>query len=420
MTDQAVPGKKIRRLPADQWNDMAAAGRAFREGRLSQGNEGGGFDYPDPGFIKIRNDTGSALPRFSIVGIGDPWTTPSSGGAVLDVFKTRKTCVAAVPAESHRGKFAILVDGCAPGGVVDAIASGVVQCQIEVDTGEEDYEWADIEPGSTNVLHAATSGSARILWKESGTGTKWAQVRLSNKPPAASTTPTVFLLGGASYNSDGSNRNLLKGYGDGYSSDDRVGYLFFDYQYGDASGVGLTIETNKTSVDSGSNAETSPLFSLSTTGLYLINLTVVAYDQTTIPAATSSNVTSGTNSAGSPSHTHDVARLTDVQYQSKMTASIQSRVGAGAWSTVQGRPGTTLFRRTGTISTYVYDCMHVQFLIANSTAGKEYRIKLATDIYPQLTLADPADHAERYVLTDSGSNALSIMRVFDDPTATSL
>lgn len=155
MSDQAVPGKKIRRLPADQWNDMAAAARFFRESRLGLDADGGGFDYPEPGFIKIRNDTGSALPRFSIVAIGDPWVDPSASGSSLDVFKTRKTCSATVPAEANRGKFAILVDGCAANGVVDAIASGVVQVQVQVDEGEEDYEWADIEPDSTNVLHVA-------------------------------------------------------------------------------------------------------------------------------------------------------------------------------------------------------------------------------------------------------------------------
>lgn len=185
MSDRAVPGKRIRRLSADTWNDMEAAARAFRGSRLENDDEGGGFDYPEPGFIKVRNDTGTALPRFSIVAIGDPWTTPSAGGATLDVFKTRRTCAATIPAEINRGKFAILVDGCAPSGVVDAVASGIVQCQVVVNSGEETFEWADVEVGSTAALHVATSGAARILWRESGTGTKWAQVRLSNRHVAS-------------------------------------------------------------------------------------------------------------------------------------------------------------------------------------------------------------------------------------------
>ncbi len=237
MSDQAVPGKKIRRLPADQWNDMAAAARAFRESRLSLDSEGGGFDYPEPGFIKIRNDTGAALPRFSIVAIGTPWTTPSLGGATLDVFKTRRTCSASIPAEANRGKFAILVDGCAAGGVVDAIASGVVQCQINVDSGEEDYEWADIEPGSTSVLHAATSGSARILWKESGTGTKWAQVRLSNRVVATS-APKCYFYGFRLYRPT-----------DGYRSAhdiqwNKIGSIYWINSIGDVAGCNLQVNTS--------------------------------------------------------------------------------------------------------------------------------------------------------------------------------
>ena len=56
--------------------------------------------------------------------------------------------------------------------------SGVAVCQV--DKIEEDDSWADVKVGDVTALQSATTGSAYILWSESGTGVKWAIVRLSN------------------------------------------------------------------------------------------------------------------------------------------------------------------------------------------------------------------------------------------------
>jgi hypothetical protein len=353
------------------------------------------------------NGTGSDRGAGEVVGIQSPGVDSSN---VYGELKREVTIYGCVPTASHVAKFGITMEPIAARTWGPICIAGA--CPAKVYVTDTDHDYAAATAGVTGFLTSGTSGAAFILWKEAGTGTKWAIVRLV--APSSGGWPTVFLLGGLSYNSDGSNRNLIKGYGDGYSSDNRMGYVFFDYQYGDASGAGLSIVTNKTSVDSGSNAETSALFSLSLTGLYKIDVSVGCTDETTIPAATSSNVTSSTDSI--PSHNHTVARLTDVQYQSNMAGTLQSRLGAGAWSSISGWTGTTMYTRTGASNAYRYELYVETMLIAVSTASKEYRLRLSTAIYPQLGLAASTDHAERSITTVH----MAISRVDDDPAVTNL
>lgn len=44
---------------------------------------------------------------------------------------------------------------------------------VKVDVTDEAHTHADLKTGDTTQLKSATSGDARIIWKESGTGTKW-------------------------------------------------------------------------------------------------------------------------------------------------------------------------------------------------------------------------------------------------------
>jgi hypothetical protein len=244
----------------------------------------------------------------------------------------------------------------------------------------------------------------------------WRNGRWWITPEAGSGWPTCFLIGGQSFNSDGSNRNYLYGYHDGYESSNRVGYAFFDYSYGDTAGVGLSVVTNRTAVNATSSAETSPLFSLSTTGLYLIHLYVDSDDDTSIPAASTSNVTSGVNSAGSPSHTHEVTVSTDRQYGSRMAATLQYRLGAGAWTTLAARTNSVMFTRTGAASLYRRDAMSATFYVVNTTADREWRLRLNTDLYPSTLVYDSAHRAARIIT----SVDMTVSRVDDDPAYTTL
>ena len=82
----------------------------------------------------------------------------------------------AIPAAAdHIGNFVILLEPAA-GEIGRACISGV--CPVRVDVNDEDDQFADVKDGEATMLESAPTGSARIIWKESGTGTKWAVVRL--------------------------------------------------------------------------------------------------------------------------------------------------------------------------------------------------------------------------------------------------
>jgi hypothetical protein len=95
----------------------------------------------------------------------------------------------------HLGRFAVLLEPVKQGDIGPACVAGV--CIVHVDVQDEDHEYADIADGRYR-LATSDSGTARILWKEGGTGTKWAVVRLGAGGAAAAvawgkpqTTPSL-------------------------------------------------------------------------------------------------------------------------------------------------------------------------------------------------------------------------------------
>ena len=335
--ERPAAGKKIRSLSASSWTDMEAAAAAFRAGRLGMDGDVGGFAYPNPPTIKVRNDTGADLPRFAVVAVGDSWVDPSSSSSALDIFKTGPTCKGTEPATGGEGKFAILLDACLKDGVVDACVSGVTICKLVVGTGEEDYEWADITDGSTETLTVnASRGSARILSKESGVGTKWGIVRLSNR---ASQLPTCFFYNVRTYRPT-----------DGYRSGNDIAYnrspgsLYWVNSIGDVAGCNLTVNTASVT------AYTDWSLKVGVAGYYEIEFQCTAYDNTAdvdksyYEATTDAGGAQGdhthgislspvTSSSGTPdTHTHGGAVAADGSHTHTTTISGASTDADGSFS----------------------------------------------------------------------------------------
>ena len=65
-------------------------------------------------------------------------------------------------------------------GIGRGIVSGVTICRVWADAEAQEYQFAEAEQGVTNYLRMVESGSAQVLWREAGTGLKWAIVRLGN------------------------------------------------------------------------------------------------------------------------------------------------------------------------------------------------------------------------------------------------
>jgi len=72
------------------------------------------------------------------------------------------------------------------------MAGGVVQVQIDVTDANHGY--ADVKASDNTKLASGASGSAVILWKESGTGTKWAIIRIGGGDKAGSANDPAVIL----------------------------------------------------------------------------------------------------------------------------------------------------------------------------------------------------------------------------------
>lgn len=127
--------------------------------------------------IKVKNDSGSDVDRFGVLGIDAPLILPSED---LDEFQTRifLSCVSP-SAASHRGQFVVCLDAIPDGETGRAFAYGV--CPAYVNVNDASHMTCDVKNSDATQLDSmASGGSARILWKESGTGSKWCEIRIGD------------------------------------------------------------------------------------------------------------------------------------------------------------------------------------------------------------------------------------------------
>ena len=178
--EKVSPGQRIRSLPAGDWNAFVDAARELRGEQLDQLSDSGlpGFS---PVVALVKNATGTHLPRYSVVGLGDPVADPQSQS---DLFRSRIALTGVVPSASHCGRFAILTSDLAPGFVGDAVIAGACLARIDVPPGGDSLQFANVTPGNATALQAKVIGGARILWREPGEGLKWGVVRLADAPQA--------------------------------------------------------------------------------------------------------------------------------------------------------------------------------------------------------------------------------------------
>lgn len=126
--------------------------------------------------IRVKNTTGDTVPRFAVLGLGDPVIDPSAGDAQLLSFKNTTALQGETPdIDTHWGKFCVTLSPIPDGMIGEAVIAGVVPCKINV--YQESHQWADVKDGDTTQLNSDDCGTCKILWKESGTGSeKWAYV----------------------------------------------------------------------------------------------------------------------------------------------------------------------------------------------------------------------------------------------------
>ena len=171
---KVLPGQELA-IPAEAYNAFVDAAMACR------GNRSLGTSVSTPGglsssVIKVKNNTAGALDRFAAVGLESLAITPS--GSLENFQNTPVINVLAPGSSMYLGKFAVLQEPLAANYLGDAVVSGVTVSQITMNHASHDR--ADVDPAGGASLVSAYYGAAEILYVESGTGSKWAVLRLGS------------------------------------------------------------------------------------------------------------------------------------------------------------------------------------------------------------------------------------------------
>jgi len=163
------PGEKLV-VDAKDWNTQQASAEEYL--RRVNGMKSGqnpvrhGFD----GVITVKNDTGNDLGIYSCIEITGISITPTDN---LSSFQSRPFFVGTEAADDAE-KVAIAQLPIADGEYGPALIMGMSAVQIEMT--DEIHEFAKPTNGDPSKLTSDTEGPFRILYVESGTGTKWASV----------------------------------------------------------------------------------------------------------------------------------------------------------------------------------------------------------------------------------------------------
>ena len=169
-------GDAFRGLPTSTWNQFVQASEIVLTGQLDRGGRARGKSGPQATVVYVKNNTESDVGWYGILGIDGPLFSDTDN---LNEFQARVMFTASTPAEdTHEGMFVVCIEPIPAGQIGRAVVSGAVQ--VQVDVKDADHTFAEITDADLTKLTSATSGSARILWKAPGTGTKWAIVRLGD------------------------------------------------------------------------------------------------------------------------------------------------------------------------------------------------------------------------------------------------
>lgn len=178
-------GDKLR-VPAPVWNSLLGLLHPFGKPRSGGGHVAKQFYARNPyaaSTILVKN-AHTDLSQFGVLGITTTTITdPATSADTLLGFKQQPIIEGNIPAlASHHGKFVVAIEPIEAGKYGLCVASGVVIVQIDI--LDADHRYADVKDADAAKLQSKPIGAARILWKESGTGTKWAIVNIGVLPPA--------------------------------------------------------------------------------------------------------------------------------------------------------------------------------------------------------------------------------------------
>lgn len=129
-------------------------------------------------YISIFNDTGTALEYGAVLGVSGVLNDPTDD-VKLNMFRyggDGAMFKGILPTSADAGKFLVTQEPIVADGFGVAVISGPAKVQIDVVSASHGF--ADVIDGDVTMLRSNGTSGAPILYKETGTGTKWGIVNL--------------------------------------------------------------------------------------------------------------------------------------------------------------------------------------------------------------------------------------------------
>jgi hypothetical protein len=167
------PGQPLR-FSAGDINACFEAARAHRERLLRQ--EDIATSLPQSGIVIVKNNTANDRDILEVLAIDVPLVLPTES---LPEWRSRVALSCILPGTTHAGRYVVLQEPIPAGKIGRAMVIGVTPALLDV-TAESD-RFAEVVSTVATSLKTGTTGSARILWKESGTGAKRGVVMLTGE-----------------------------------------------------------------------------------------------------------------------------------------------------------------------------------------------------------------------------------------------
>lgn len=169
-------GQKLK-IPAGSYNAMIDAAEYYRK-QLHDVGQSSHNSALNNNIVLIKNNTGGNINRFSILGIGGSEIDPAN-----ENFQNSTAFTGNFPswANHTNGRFVITTEPIAAGKFGHAYICGI--SVVLIDVIAETHYCADIIGGNTDNLQSCKLGAAIILYKQAGTGLKWAVIKFGIVPP---------------------------------------------------------------------------------------------------------------------------------------------------------------------------------------------------------------------------------------------
>ncbi|MDD5598461.1 MAG: hypothetical protein PHV82_10990 [Victivallaceae bacterium] len=196
---KVITGETFK-VKASTWNTFIDAANHYKNTQMSLGS-GALRGNAKTGIVLVQNDSGELLEQFSPVILDDLIIQPDDDEKEQE-FKSRVPVFSGkkVSADNKDMPFAILQTPLELEKIGKALLLGVTPAKINI--GNESHEYAKLD---ASELVSTSSGVGRILWKESGTGEKWALLQLGGGGSGGNNYSGFFRL-----TADEDNENSIK------------------------------------------------------------------------------------------------------------------------------------------------------------------------------------------------------------------